>query len=150
MTRRDQIIIRLEQVLTGITKAGGYNTDAGLSVHRELQYTEHPDVMPSIAWFGGECVSGNDGDVPPSMGEENHLWAISIEGFIPDDLNGAAGESLRTDIVRAIRSDYTLAGLCEPIENIRSSVAVSAGDDIFSTVQVGMTIFYVTAYGAAE
>lgn len=149
MTTRDQIIARLEQVLSGITVANGYNTDAGLHVYRELEYSEHPDITPSLAWFGGECTSGNDGEVPPCMGEENHLWPINIEGFIDDDLNGSAGESLRVDILRALRMDYTLSGLCEPIENIRSSVAVSAGDEIFSTVQVALTIFYVTAYGAS-
>ena len=145
---RDQIITRLGQVLSGITKANGYNTDAGLHVYRELQYTEHPDVMPSICWFGGESTSGNDGDVPPCMGETNHLWPISIEGFISDDLDGAEGEKLRQDIEKALWSDVTLSGLCEPIESMRSSVSVSAGDDIFGMVKTDLTIFYVTARGA--
>lgn len=148
MTRSAAIKTAVTQLLSGVTVANGYQTDAGLHVFRELEYTERPDVIPCIAWYGGETGSGNNGDVPPCMGEENHLWPLSIEGFISDDLNGVEGEKLRTDLVKALRSDYTLGGLCEPIENIRSSVSVTAGgDDITSTVTVNTTVLYVTTYG---
>lgn len=147
MTIRQQIITALADRMSSITRANGYNSDAGLNVFRELRYTESPDVMPSISVFFGETASGTEGDIRPCFGEENHTIAVSIEGVIADDLDGAEGENLRTDIIAAIRSDYTLSGLCEPVDNIKSSVAVSAGEEIFSTVFVGLNILYVTAWG---
>lgn len=147
MTRSESIKAALTQLLSGVTTANGYQTDAGLHVFRELRYTENPDVMPSISVFFGETGSGTEGDIRPCFGEENHTIAVSIEGVIADDLDGEEGERLRSDIVSAIRSDYTLSGLCEPIDNIKSSVAVSAGEEIFSTVFIGLSLLYVTAWG---
>ena len=51
------------------------------------------------------------------------------------------------DDVCGNRRDTHFGGLIEIIDSCKSSVAVQPGDEIFSLVQVGFTIFYVTPYG---
>ncbi len=147
MTIKEQIDSRIETILAGIRIVNGFQTDAGANVFKNLEYTERPDVIPCIAWFPGEMSSGADGDTPPSLGEENHFYPVTVEGYIADDKRGTSGEQLRTDIVRALRADNTLGGLAEQIQEVKSSLAVQEGDEVFSLVQVSFTIFYVTPWG---
>ena len=148
MTVQDQIDSYVANRLATITVANGYNTDAGLNVFKELQYTEHPDVMPSIAWFPGELQTGVEvGPTPPEMGEVNHLYPMSWEGFVADDLDGAQGRLLKADLNKALFADPHFGGLIEIVDGCKSSVAVQAGDEVFSIVQASFTIFYVTPYG---
>lgn len=148
MTKQDQIDSYISALLKSITIANGYQTDAGASVFKELEYTAHPDAMPSIAWFPGDLQSGVEiGPVPPEMGEQNHLYPMSWEGFIADNLDGSEGRKLKSDMVKALYSDTRFGGLVEIIDSCKSSVAAQAGDDVFSLVQVSFTIFYVTPFG---
>lgn len=148
MTIQAQIDTYIAALLATITIVNGYQTAAGAAVYKELEYTAHPDVMPSIAWFPGELQSGVEvGPVPPEMGEQNHMYPMSWEGFIADDLDGAEGRKLKADLIKALYSDFRFGGLVEVIDSQKSSVAVQTGDDIFSLVQVSFTIFYVTPYG---
>jgi len=148
MTIQAQIDSYIATLLATITIANGYQTAAGAAVYKDLEYTAHPDVMPSIAWFPGELQSGVEvGPVPPEMGEQNHLYPMSWEGFITDTLDGAQGRKLKADLIKALYSDHRFGGLIEILDGCKSSVAVQAGDDIFSIVQVSFTIFYVTPYG---
>lgn len=148
MTIQDQIDSYIATLLATITIANGYQTDAGAVVYKNLEYTAYPDVMPSLAWFPGELQSGVEiGPVPPEMGETNHLYTMSWEGFIADDLSGTEGRKLKADLIKALYSDYRFGGLIEVLDGCKSSVAVQAGDDVFSIVQVSFTIFYVTPYG---
>jgi len=148
MTTQALIDTYIAALLETITIANGYQTDAGASVYKDLEYTAHPDVMPSIAWFPGALQSGAEvGPVPPEMGEQNHLYPMSWEGFIADDLDGAEGRKLKADLIKALYSDYRFGGLIEVLDGCKSSVAVQNGDEIFSVVQVSFTIFYVTPYG---
>jgi len=148
MTVQTQIDNYIAALLATITIANGYQTAAGAAVYKDLEYTAHPDVMPSIAWFPGELQSGVEvGPVPPEMGEQNHLYPMSWEGFIADTLDGAQGRKLKADLIKALYSDYRFGGLIEILDGCKSSVAVQAGDDIFSIVQVSFTILYVTPYG---
>jgi hypothetical protein len=147
VSRKTDIDARLADDFADITVAGGYNTDAGQHVYWELEYTEHPEVIPSLALFRGEQVSGFGGDVPAGLGEENHQYPFHVEGFIEDDKLGTNGEKLRADIVRRLRQDPTLGGLAEEIQQISSSVAVQQGEEVFSCVQVSFTVFYVTLIG---
>lgn len=148
MTKQAQIDTYIAVLLASITTANGYQTNAGAAVYKELEYAAHPDVMPSIAWFLGELQSGVEaGPSPPEMGETNHLYPMFWEGFITDTLDGAEGRKLKADLVKALYSDYHFGGLIEIIDGCKSSVAVQAGDDIYSIVQVSFTIFYVTPFG---
>ena len=148
MTVQTQIDNYIAALLATITIANGYQTAAGAAVYKDLEYTAHPDVMPSIDWFPGELQSGVEvGPVPPEMGEQNHLYPMSWEGFIADTLDGAQGRKLKADLIKALYSDYRFGGLIEILDGCKSSVAVQAGDDIFSIVQVSFTILYVTPYG---
>jgi hypothetical protein len=148
MTKQDQIDSFIADLLLTVTGANGYNTDAGAYVFKNLEYTEHPEVMPCIAWFPGDLLTGVEvGPTPPEMGEINHMYPMSWEGFIADDLDGAQGRMLKADLVKALYSDFHFGGLIEIIDGCKSSVAVQAGDEIFSCVQVSFTIFYVTPYG---
>ena len=148
MTHQDQIDAFIATLLASITIANGYNTNAGDNVYKQLEYTEHPDIMPSVAWFPGDLQTGLDvGSFPAEMGDVNHLYPISFEGFITDDLDGAAGRMLKADLVKALFSDTYMGGLVEIIDGCKSSVAVQAGDEIFSIVQVGFQVLYTTPYG---
>lgn len=148
MTVQAQIDAYISALLATITVANGYQTDAGASVYKELEYTAHPDIMPSLAWFPGDLQTGVEvGPVPPEMGEINHQYPMSWEGFIADDLDGAAGRKLKADLVKALFSDYRFGGLIEIIDSCKSSVATQKGDGTFSIVQVSFTIFYVTPFG---
>ncbi len=148
MTIQDQIDSYIAGLLATITTANGYNTDAGAAVYKNLEYTEHPDVMPCIAWFpGGKQTGVEIGPAPPEMGEVNHAYAMSWEGFIADDLDGAQGRLLKADLVKALYADFRFGGLVDVIDGCTSSAAVQAGDEVFSIVQVSFTIFYVTPYG---
>jgi hypothetical protein len=148
MTVQDSIDSYIANLLATIRTTNGYQTSAGASVYRELAYTEYPDVMPCIAWFPGELQSGVEvGPVPPDMGQVNHMYPMSWEGFIADDLTGAAGRKLKADLVKALYADLRFGGLIEIIDSCKSSVAVQAGDEIYSIVQVAFTIFYVTPFG---
>ncbi len=148
MSVQDAIDTYIGNLLATILTANGYSTSAGADVHKDLEYTIHPDVMPSIAWFPGELQSGVDiGPVSPEMGDTNHIYPMSWEGFVADTLDGAQGRLLKADLVRALYSDPRFGGLIELIDGSKSSVAVQAGDEIYSLVQVSFTIFYVTPYG---
>jgi hypothetical protein len=148
MTIQNQIDTYITALLATILTANGYQTDAGAAVYKELEYTAHPDVMPCIAWFPGDLQSGLEvGPVPPELGETNHMYPMSWEGFIADDLDGAAGRMLKADLVKALYEDPRFGGLIEIIDSCKSSVAVQPGDDIFSMVQVSFVIFYVTPFG---
>lgn len=148
MTVQAQIDSYIGTLLGSIRTANGYQTNAGASVYKDLEYTTHPDVMPSIAWFPGELQSGVQvGPAPPEMGETNHGYPVSWEGFIVDTLDGAEGRKLKADLVRALYQDPRFGGLIEIVDECKSSVAVQDGDEIFSIVQVSFTIFYVTPFG---
>lgn len=148
MTVQNQIDTYIANLLATITIANGYQTDAGGSVYKELEYTAHPDVMPSIAWFPGDLQSGVEvGPVPPEMGETNHMYPISWEGFIADDLDGFEGRKLKADFIKALYSDCRFGGLVEVIDSCKTSTAVQKGDETFSIVQCSFTIFYVTPFG---
>lgn len=148
MTVQEQTDNFIAALLATITTANGYQTNAGAAVYKNLEYTAHPDVMPSIAWFPGDLQSGVDvGPVPAEMGETNHQYPMSWEGFISDTLDGAAGRKLKADLVKALFADPRFGGLIDTIDSCKSSVAVQAGDEIFSIVQVSFTIYYVTPFG---
>jgi hypothetical protein len=148
MTIQDQIDAYIATLLMTITIANGYQTDAGANVYKELEYTAHPDVMPCIAWFPGDLQSGVEvGPVPPEMGETNHMYPMSWEGFVADDLDGSSGRKLKADLVKALYKDFRFGGIVEIIDSCKSSASVQSGDEIFSLVQISFTIYYVTPFG---
>ena len=147
MTVGDGIDARLKQILGSIRVVNGYQTEAGANVYLELEYTEHPDVFPSLVVFRGKLTSGLEGDTPPELGQENHFYPQSIEGFIVDDKSGTQGRRLLADLQKALRSDNSLGGLAEQIQTIEGSTAIQQGDDVYSLVQLSFVVFYVTAWG---
>lgn len=148
MTHQDQIDAFIAALLASITVANGYNTNAGDTVFKELEYIEHSDVVPSISWLPGDLQSGTDvGDIPPEMGMTNHLYPHSLEGYIADELDGTAGRMLKADLIKALFSDPYMAGLIEPLNGCKSSTAVLSGDEVKSCVQVGFQVLYTTPYG---
>lgn len=147
MTVKAAIDAYLTDLFSGIRLANGYRTDAGADVFLELEYTEKPEVIPCLCLYRGELSSGTAGPVPPCCNEDNHLYPWAIEGFIADTKDGAAGQLLEADIIRRLGSDPSLGGLIESQEDIKSVTAVEQGDDVYSTVKVSFTAFYVTPRG---
>lgn len=125
-----------------------FQTDAGQLVDKQLEYTEHPDDMPSLVFYTGKNDSALDGDVAPELGMENHIQEISIEGFITDDKAGSEGDKLKNDISVAIKADPWFGGLIEQFQGFSTDSAVQIGDTVFSVVKVGFSVLYTVPVGS--
>lgn len=147
MSRYDEIVAALLARLATITAGNGYRTDAGRAIYVNLEYQTLPPEAPCLIVFFGDVADSLEGDSPPSVGEENHILPVTIEGVIDDDATGAAGQLLRQDILRALKIDRYFGGLTDgytgPIES--AATVFDAGNSGFrSTVQIRANIFYVT------
>lgn len=159
MTKKEQIETSILDLLAGIRLGNSivvsdnntysYQTDAGLNVFREIEYTENPDINTFIAAFYGEHSTYSSGPEGVPFGYEHHDFSITIEGMIPDDKAGTAGEKLRRDICQTVRSSLFCAGLLlqYPI-GLTSSSVVNQGEDVFSGVKVSFSVKYRTLKGA--
>lgn len=150
MSRYDDILAELDSRLGQIAVAGGYRTDAGARVWKNLEYQVSPPEKPCLIYYPGEISDSLDGETPPALGEENHTLPVTIEGFIADTERGDQGELLRQDVLQALKLDPYFNGLAEGFEGqIRSSSRVEdAGDEGFlGFVTVDFSVFYVTPYG---
>ena len=122
---------QLQKIAVGatITMLGGavytFRTAAGALVDSQMEYTEHPDVMPSIVIYSGKNSSTLE---DAELGMENHLQEISIEGFIESDKAGTEGDYLKSDIAAAIKADPWFAGLITELQNMETDAAVQIGD----------------------
>ena len=158
MTIAEQIIAYIETQLAKIrlgqqiTLHGGgsytFRTDAGRLVDRNLEYTEHPDDMPSTVLYPGGNTSSVDTDPEPELGMENHTLEISVEGFIESDKAGTEGEWLKADISCALKADLFWGGLIERLVTFNAESAVQVGDKVFTIVKVGLTALYTAPYGS--
>lgn len=141
--------IRTGQTITGfLGNVYTFQTDAGQLVDKHLEYTEHPDDMPSIVFYTGKNDTAMDGDVPPELGMENHLQECSIEGFIADDKAGTQGDALKVDISVAIKADPYFGGLIEQFSGFSTDSSVQVGDTVFSIVKVGFSVLYTAPFGS--
>lgn len=141
--------IRVGQNITTFLKSTyTFQTDAGQLVDKHLEYTEHPDAMPSLVFYTGKNDSALDGDVAPELGMENHIQEVSIEGFIADDKAGNNGDKLKTDISVAIKADPWFGGLIEQFQGFNTDSAVQVGDTVFSVVKVGFSVLYTAPIGS--
>uniref|UniRef100_A0A831UAZ3 Uncharacterized protein n=1 Tax=Geobacter metallireducens TaxID=28232 RepID=A0A831UAZ3_GEOME len=150
MSKELDILTRLETALRGILIAGGCQTDAGANVYRNLEYEAAPEaaLYPCIIYFPGELSSGYEGDVPPSLGEQNNFLPVRIEAYILDDERGAQGQALKGDLRKALAAAGDFGGLVEELQGYRAAAAVHSGaDGYWSYVSADFTIFYVTAWG---
>lgn len=149
MSKEQEILNQLETALRGITVANGYQTDAGANTYRNLEYETAPesDLFPCNVYFPGELSSGNEGDVPPSLGEQNNFLPVKLEGFIEDDERGTAGQKLKEDFRKALTAAGDFGGLVELIQDYKTAVEVRKGDSYWSDVSCSFTIFFVTAWG---
>lgn len=125
-----------------------FRTDAGQLVDKHLEYTEHPDDMPSIVFYTGKNVSSLDGDPAPELGRENHLLEISIEGFIESDKAGTEGDDLKLDISVALKADLYWGGLIELLQGFETDSDIQVGDIIFTIIKVGFTALYTAPFGS--
>lgn len=149
MSTETDILNLLEIALRGITVANGYQTDAGKNTFKNLEYESAPesDLWPCNIYFPGELQSGLDGEVPPSLGEQNNFLPVKIEAFIEDDERGSAGQKLKEDLRKAIIAAGSFGGVVELVEDYKSSAEVKPGDSYWSYVSAGFTLFFVTAWG---
>ena len=150
MSRYDDIITALRTRFALVLKANGYRTDAGLKVWLNLEYQTAPPAKPCVIIYPGDVSDSLDGNVPPSLGEENHALPIKLEGFIDDTETGAQGQSLRQDILQAFNTDRSLGNLVELVDpGLSSSATVEEGGEagFISFVQVELTLNYVTLMG---
>jgi len=158
MTIADQIDIylktQLAKIRTGqtITLFNGtvytFRTDAGLLVDKHLEYTEHPDARPSIAFFTGKNVTSTDGDPAPELGMENHTLSITVQGFIESDKAGTEGDDLKLDLVSALRGDPWWNGLIVDVQNFTTDSAVSVGDIVYTDVNITFDVLYTAPFGS--
>ena len=150
MSTELDILNTLEAALRGVTIANGYQTDAGMSVFKNLEYETAPEnnIWPCIIYFPGELDSGTTGDVPPELGEQNNFLPIILEAYIADDERGTAGQQLKEDLRKAITAADHFNGLVELVQDYKSSAEVKPGaENYWSYVYASFTIFYVTPWG---
>lgn len=150
MSIESQILALLETALKAVLIANGYQTDAGTSVFKDLEYQTAPEasIWPCIIYFPGELQSGNEGDVPPSLGEQNNFLPIRLESYITDDERGTAGQQVKEDLRKVITSLGYFDGLAELVQGYKSGTDVQPGSDGFwSSVYADFVIFYVTPWG---
>lgn len=125
-----------------------YQTDAGQLVDLNLEYTEHPDDMPSLVLYPGTNTSSESGDVPPELGQENHTQEYSIEGFIEDDKAGTNGKLLANDIAAAVKSDPWFGDKVVQLNGFNTSTSTQVGDTVYSIARVGFSVLYAAPYGS--
>lgn len=125
-----------------------FRTDAGRLVDKHLEYTEHPDDMPSIVFYTGKNTSALDGDPAPELGMENHTLEISVEGFIESDKAGNEGDDLKLDISCALKADPYWGGLIVAMQGFETDSAIQIGEEIFTIVKVGFSALYTSPYGS--
>lgn len=150
MTTDSAIIDALEAALKTIRLAGGFRTDAGTSVFRNLEYEGAPDadLYPCIIVFPGEVTSGYEGDVPPALGEQNNFLSVRIEGHVVDDERGSQAHGLKADLRKALTAAGDFGGLAEEIQGFKCAAEVSGGADGYrGYVAAEFVVFYVTARG---
>lgn len=150
MSKESDILTSLEAALQGILIINGYQTDAGTNVFKNLEYETAPesDLYPCTICFPGEVASGYDGDVPPSLGEQNNFLPVRIEAYILDDERGTQGQKLKEDLRKAITAAGDFSGRVEELQGYKSGATVNPGaDGYWSYVSAELTIFYVTAWG---
>lgn len=158
MTRADQIqeylLAQLAKIRMGqqVILLGGqpyaFRTDAGQLVDTNLEYTEHPDDMPSLVYYPGEKTTNLDRDPAPELGMENHLLPFSIEGFIECDKAGTEAGWLKQDIGCALKADPWFGGLIEVLDNFSADSAIQVGDQVFAIVKVSAQALYTVPYGS--
>lgn len=152
MSRYDDIQAALLARLGEILIANGYRTDAGERVWLNLEYQTAPPEKPCLILYPGEVSDSLDGDTPASLGEENHLLPIVIEGFIVDSERGDQAAALWQDVQKALKTDPWFGGLTEGFSGsfVSSSRVEDAGEaGMLGFVRVECSIFYATEYGDA-
>lgn len=125
-----------------------FQTDAGTLVDTNLEYTEHPDIMPSLVYYPGENTISTDRDPEPELGMENHHQPFSVEGFISCDKAGTEAGQLKQDIVCALRADPWFGGLIEDLPGFTSDYSVQVGEDVFAIVKVSAQALYTVPFGS--
>lgn len=151
MSVEQTILDVLENALRNIRVSGGYQTETGTNVYRNLEYEIAPDadLYPCVICFPGELQSGLEGDVPPALGEQNNFLPVRLEAYITDDERGTKGQQLKEDIRKAVTAADDFGGLVEDLQAYRAGTAVNAGaDGYWSYVSAEFTLFYVTSWGA--
>lgn len=148
MSRYEQILAAVEAAVGQISIAGGYNTDAGLRVYRNLEYQSAEATRPFIAVHPGETTDSLTGETPPSLGEENHSLSLTIEGVTDDSERGESAEALRQDLLRALKIDPFFGGLAEGFDRITSKASVEDGGEegFVGVAAVHLNLQYVTLW----
>lgn len=123
-----------------------FQTDAGQLVDKHLEYTEHPDDMPSIVMYTGKNTTVVDDTV--ELGMENHTLEVSLEGFIESDKAGTEGDQLRQDITCVIKADPFFGGLIIELQNFETDQAIQIGDIVFTIVKVSFNVLYTVPFGS--
>lgn len=123
-----------------------FRTDAGRLVDKHLEYTEHPDDMPSIVFYTGKNTTILDDTV--ELGAENHQLEISVEGFVACDKAGTEGDNLKQDITAAIKADPFWSGLILEIRDFVTDSAVQVGDVVFTVVNAKFSVIYTAPFGS--
>lgn len=150
MSVESQILDLLEAALKTVLTVNGFQSNAGTNVFKNLEYQTAPEasLWPCIVFFPGELQSGNEGDVPPCMGEQNNFLPVRLEGYIEDDERGTAGQKIKEDFRKLVTGLGHFGDLVELVNGYRSSSNVQPGADGFwSAVACDFTIFYVTPVG---
>lgn len=143
---------RLAMIREGATVSlfGGrsytFQTDAGQIVDKHLEYTEHPDDMPALAFFTGKNTTIVDDTV--ELGMENHLQEFSIEGFIACDKAGTEGDQLREDLATLRSADPWWGGLILELQNVETDIAIQVGDEVFAIVKFSAAALYTVPFGS--
>ena len=124
-----------------------FRTDAGRLVDKQLEYTEHPDDMPAIAFYTGKMSTSFDGDTPAELGMENHTLEVSVEGFISSDKGGTEGDNLRLDITCALKADPWWGELILAMDSFETDSSVQIGDEVYSVARVSFNAIYTAPFG---
>jgi hypothetical protein len=158
----DYLRAQLEKIRQGgtVTLFGGqvytFKTDAGQLVDKNLEYAEHPDDRPMIAFFTGKNQTIIDDTV--ECGMENHLQDISVFGAIACDKAGTEAALLVNDLSAALKADPWFGGLIDEIQGFEVDVDIQISDTtaedeeadpaVYAIVSAKFSALYTCLYGS--
>lgn len=142
-----QIVQALRTRAAGITKANGYNTDAGKVVIVNRETFDEETEIPSVMILPG-LVSQSD-----RRGDDEVLWSrpFVIEAIATEDTDnpGDVAEDLMADLQQAILdpADVTLGGLAVDVTLGDMATALTEDGSNIAGAFIDFTVVFSTGYG---
>ena len=143
---RENVLSALATLLSGITTAGGYETNMGNSVNRGLRESLEENDLPAIV-----IMEGTEDVVNDIIGKNSCNLNVMIHGFTAytnDDSGNwsVIGNKMIADIVKIVGTDTTLGGVAIDIQPGVRAIGDPDPENKTQAVEVDFTIQYRTAH----